>query len=59
MGVVLLLIVSGRVEIHGVEDSRVRNDKDGAPVPAGTRHLKLFSIEREGMIEMYERVVRN
>ena len=59
VGVVLLLIVFGRVEIHAVGDSRVKNDKDGAPVAAGKRHLKLFPIEREGMIEMYERVVRN
>ena len=59
MGLVLFLVVSGRVEIHGVGDSRVKNDKDGAPVAAGKRHLKLFPIEREGMIEMYERVVRN
>ena len=38
---------------------RIKNDKDVAPVAAGKRHLKLFPIEREGMIEMYERVVRN
>ena len=44
VGVVLLLVVSGRVEIHGVGDSRVKNDKDGAPVPAGRRYLKLFFI---------------
>ena len=44
MGVVLLLVVSRRVEIHGVGDSRVKNDKDGVPVAAGKRHLKLFSI---------------
>ena len=25
-------------------DLRVKNDKDGAPVTAGKRHLKLFSI---------------
>ena len=59
MGVVLLLVVSGRVEIHGVGDLRIKNDKDGAPVATGKRHLKLFPIEREGMIEIYERVVRN
>ena len=59
MGVVLFLVVSGRVKIHGVGDLRVKNDKDGTPVGTGKRHLKLFPIEREGMIEMYERVVRN
>ena len=59
MGVVLLLVVSGRVEIDDMGDSRVKNDKDGTPVAAGKRHLKLFPIEREGMIEMCERVVRN
>ena len=59
MGVVLFLVVSGRVKIHGVGDLRVKNDKDGTPVAEGKRHLKLFPIEREGMIEMYERVVRN
>ena len=59
MGVVFFLVVSGRVKIHGVGDLRVRNDKDGAPFAGGKRHLKLFPIEREGMIEMYERVVQN
>ena len=59
MGVVLFLVVSGRVKIHGVGDLRIKNDKDGVPVAAGKRHLKLFPIEREEMIEMYERVVRN
>ena len=59
MGVVFYLVVSGRVKIHGVGDLQVNNDMDGAPVAAGKRHLKLFPIEREGMIEMYERVVRN
>jgi len=44
VGVVLVLKVYGRVEIHGVEDSQVKNDKDGAPDAAGKRHLKLFSI---------------
>ena len=44
VGVVLLLVVSGRVEIHGVGDSRVKNYKDGAPVAAGKRYLKLFFI---------------
>ena len=44
MGVVFLLVVSGRVKIHGVGDLRVKNDKDGAPVAAGKRHLKLFPI---------------
>ena len=56
MGVVFFLVVSGRVKIHGVGDLRIKND---APVAAWKRHLKLFPIEREGMIEMYERVVRN
>ena len=41
---VVLLVVSGRVEIHGVGDSRVKNDKDGVPVAAEKGHLKLFSI---------------
>jgi hypothetical protein len=44
VGVFLRLIVSGRVEIHSVGDSRVKNDKAGAPVAAGKKHLKLFSI---------------
>jgi hypothetical protein len=43
VGAVLLLVVSGRVEIHGVGYSRVKKDKDGAPV-AAKKHLKLFSI---------------
>ena len=59
MGVVFFLVVSGRVKIHGVGDLRVKNDKDGVLIAARKRHLKLFPIEREGMIEMYERVVRN
>ena len=59
MGVVLFLIVSERVEIHGVGDSRVKNDKDCAPVAAGKRHSNYSPYEREGMIEMYERVVQN
>ena len=58
MGVVLFLVVSGRVKIHGVGDSRVKNDKDGSPVTARKRNL-YSPYEREGMIEMYERVVRN
>ena len=44
VGVVLLVIVSGRVQIHGMGDSRVKNNKDGMPVAVGKRHLKLFSI---------------
>ena len=44
MGVVLLLVVSGRVEIHDMGDSRVKNDKDDTLIAAGKRHLKLFSI---------------
>lgn len=50
MGVVFFLIVSGRVKIHGVGDLRMKNDKDGAPVAAGKRHLKLFPIEK-GLFE--------
>ena len=34
VGVVLLLEVSGRVEIHGMGDSREKNDKDGVPLAA-------------------------
>ena len=34
VGVVLLLVVSGWVEIHSVGDSREKNDKDGTPVAA-------------------------
>src|SRR3989337_481567 len=34
VGVVFLLEVSGRVKIHGVGDSREKNDKAGAPVAA-------------------------
>jgi hypothetical protein len=37
VGEVLLLVVSGRVEIYGVGYSLVKNDKDGAPVAAGKR----------------------
>ena len=41
---VLFLVVSRRVKIHGVGDSRVKNDKDGTPIAAGRRYLKLFII---------------
>ena len=41
---IFFLVVSGRVKIHGVGDLRIKNDKDGAPVAAGKRHLKLFPI---------------
>ena len=58
MGVVIL-VLSARVEIHGVGDSRVKNDKDGAPVAAGKKPSNYSPYEREGMIEMYERVVRH
>jgi hypothetical protein len=34
VGVVFLLEVSGRVEIHSMGDSREKNDKDGVPVAA-------------------------
>ena len=44
VGVVFFLVVSGRVKIHGVGGLWVKNDKDGAPVNAGKRHLKLFPI---------------
>jgi hypothetical protein len=44
VGVVLLLVVSGRVKIHGMGDSQVKNDKDGVPVAAGKKHLKLLYI---------------
>lgn len=48
MGVVLLLVVSGRVQIHGVEDSRVKNDKDGAPVAARKKTpIILYMSEKE------------
>ena len=59
MGVVFFLVVSGRVKIHGVGDLRVKNDKDGAPVAGGKDTSNYSPYEREGMIEMYERVVRN
>jgi len=59
VGVVLLLVVSGRVEIHGVGDSRVKNDKDGMTVVGGKSTSNYSPYEREGMIEMYERVVRH
>ena len=42
VGVVLLHIVSGRVEIHDVGDSWVKNDKDGAPVAAGKRSPQII-----------------
>ena len=56
MGVVFFLVVSGRVKIHDVGDLQIKNDKDGVPVAAGKRHLKLFPIEREGMIEIEGRI---
>ena len=56
--VVLLIIVSRRVEIHCVGDSREKNDKDGAPIAAGTNTSNYSPYERDGMIEMYGRVVR-
>ena len=34
VGVVLLFEVPGRVEIHGMGDSREKNDKDGVPLAA-------------------------
>ena len=59
MGVVLLLVVSGRVNIHGMGDSQVKNDKDCAPVAVGKNTSNYSPNEREVVIEMYERVVRN
>ena len=59
MGVIFFLVVSGRVKIHGVVDLRVKNDKDGAPLLRGKDTSNYSPYEREGMIEMYKRVVRN
>ena len=56
--VVLLIIVSRRVEIHCVGDSREKNDKDGAPVAAKKNTSNYSPYEREGTTEIYGRVVR-
>jgi hypothetical protein len=42
-----------------VGDSQVNNNKDGVPIAAGKNTSNYSPHEQEGMIEMYERVVRN